>query len=79
MPILTLQAKVLADPKTGKILRDAMLCVTKVYNGLLWHLREEFKNTGKTKVTRKHLNAILKTLPKAKKYYSLSDGGHTPM
>jgi IS605 OrfB family transposase len=49
-----------------------MLCATKVYNGLLWHLREEFRKTGKTKVTRKHLNAILKTLPKAKEYYSLS-------
>jgi transposase len=49
-----------------------MFCATKVYNGLLWHLREEFKKTGKTKVTRKHLNAILKTLPKAKEYYSLS-------
>jgi transposase len=49
-----------------------MLCATKVYNGLLWHLREEFKITGKTKVTRQHLNAILKTLPKAKEYYSLS-------
>jgi hypothetical protein len=60
MPILTLQAKVLAAPETERILRDAMLCATKVYNGLLWHLREEFKKTGKTKVTRQHLNAILK-------------------
>jgi hypothetical protein len=49
MPILTLQAKVLIAPETEKILRDAMLCATKVYNGLLWHLRAEFKKTGKTK------------------------------
>ena len=72
MPMLTLQAKVLADPETERVLLDAMLCATKVYNGLLWHLREEFKSTGKTKVTRQHLNAILKTLPRAKGYYSLS-------
>jgi hypothetical protein len=35
MPILTLQAKVLADQETERILRDAMLCATKVFNGLL--------------------------------------------
>jgi hypothetical protein len=58
MPILTLQAKVLAAPETERILRDTMLCATKVYNGLLWHLREEFKKTGKTKVIRQHLNTI---------------------
>lgn len=72
MPMLTLQAKVIADPKTEEVLLDAMRCATKVYNGLLWHLREEFKSTGKVTVTRQHLNAILKTLPRAKGYYSLS-------
>jgi putative transposase len=35
-------------------------------------LREEFEQTGRTKATRKHLNAVLKTLPRAKGYYSLS-------
>jgi hypothetical protein len=34
MPILTLQAKVLADPETEKILSDAMFCATKDCNGL---------------------------------------------
>lgn len=72
MPVLTIRAKVIADPKTEEILLDAMRCATKVYNGLLWHLREEFKSTGKVTVTRQHLNAILKTLPRAKEYYSLS-------
>lgn len=30
MPMLTLQAKVLADPETERVLLDAMLCATKV-------------------------------------------------
>lgn len=72
MPVLTIQAKIIADPETKQVLLDAMQCATKVYNGLLWHLREEFKNTGKATITRQHLNAILKTLPRAKGYYSHS-------
>jgi transposase len=49
-----------------------MLCATKVYNGLLWHLQKEYEETGKSTVTRKNLNLILKELPRAKGYYSMS-------
>ena len=38
MPLLTLKAQIHADPETEAVLRDAMRCATKVYNGLLWHL-----------------------------------------
>ncbi|MCL5046500.1 MAG: transposase [Actinobacteria bacterium] len=72
MAMLTLNAKVVADEQAQAVLQDAMRCATKIYNGLLWNLREEFKQAGKTRATRKHLNAILKTLPRAKAYYSLS-------
>ena len=72
MSVLTLNAKVIADEQTQAVLLDAMYCATKVYNGLIWHLRDEFERTGKTKATRKNLNAMLKTLPRAKGYYSLS-------
>ena len=72
MPVLTLKAKVIADEQTQAVLLDAMYCATKVYNGLIWHLRDEFERTGKTQATRKNLNAALKTLPRANGYYSLS-------
>jgi len=72
MPILTLTAKVLADEPTGDLLREAMLAATKVYNGVLWQLRAEYETTGQTDLRRGHLNGILKTLPRAKDYYSLS-------
>ncbi len=49
-----------------------MLAATKVYNGLLWQLRQEYEATGQTDLHRNHLNAVLKTLPRAKDYYSLS-------
>jgi IS605 OrfB family transposase len=49
-----------------------MHCATKVYNGLIWHLREQFKQTGKNKITLKNLNGLLKLLPRAKSYYSHS-------
>lgn len=49
-----------------------MFCATKVYNGLLWHLRKEFEETGKVDISRKNLNRILKELPRAKGYYSMS-------
>jgi hypothetical protein len=32
-----------------------MLCATKVYNGLLWHLRKEFEEKGKVEVSLKTL------------------------
>ncbi|MHB9146204.1 MAG: nuclease/transposase family protein [Symbiobacteriia bacterium] len=70
--MLTLKAKVIAAEQTQAVLVDAMYCATKVYNGLIWHLRDEFERTGKTQATRKNLNAALKTLPRANGYYSLS-------
>ncbi len=72
MPMLTIRAQIHADPKTEAVLRDAMRCATKVYNGLLWHLREEQKERGKVHVSRKNLNRMLKTLPRARAYYSMS-------
>jgi hypothetical protein len=37
--MLTIKAQIHADPEIERILRDAMFCATKVYNGLMWHLR----------------------------------------
>lgn len=72
MSSLTLVAKVEAEPAAQVVLFDAMLCSTKVYNGLIYALRQEYEQTGKSKVSKQHLNKILKTLPRAKAYYSLS-------
>lgn len=72
MPLITLKAKIHADPQTEAVLKDAMFCATKVYNGLLWHLRKEHKETGRVDISRKNLNRILKELPRAKGYYSMS-------
>lgn len=72
MAILTLKGKLVAGEQEEAVLKDAMFCATKVYNGLLWHLRQEFEKTGKTDVSKKNLNRILKLLPRAKGYYSLS-------
>jgi transposase len=70
--LLTIKARIHCDSRTESILRDAMLCATKVYNGLLWHLRKEYEETGKSTITRKNLNLILKELPRTKGYYSMS-------
>jgi transposase len=70
--IITIKAKVHADSKTEAVLKDAMLCATKVYNGLLWHLRKEGEEKGKVEVSRKNLNLVLKELPRAKGYDSMS-------
>lgn len=72
MPILTIIAKVETTNETKEIILGAMLSATKVYNGLLWNLREEFNQTGKTTLSQKNLNKILKTLPRSKDYYSQS-------
>jgi transposase len=70
--ILTIKAKIHPTPQTEAVLKDAMRCATKVYNGLLWHLRKEYEETGKTNISRKNLNQILKELPRTKGYYSMS-------
>ncbi|HHY80206.1 MAG TPA: IS200/IS605 family element transposase accessory protein TnpB [Thermoanaerobacter sp.] len=72
MPLITLKAQIHADPQTEAVLKDAMFCATKVYNGLMWHLRKEYKETGRVNISRKNLNRILKELPRAKGYYSMS-------
>ncbi len=72
MPLITLKAQIHADSQTEAILKDAMWCAAKVYNGLLWHLRKEYEETGKVNISRKNLNRILKELPRAKGYYSMS-------
>ncbi|MEW6244678.1 MAG: transposase [Bacillota bacterium] len=72
MPLITLKAQIHADPQIEAVLKDAMFCATKVYNGLLWHLRKEYEETGKVNISRKNLNRILKELPRAKGYYSMS-------
>ena len=72
MSYLTLVAKVEAGEKERAALLDAMLCATKVYNGLIWELRKVYEQTGKSRVSRQNLNRILKGLPRAQGYYSLS-------
>lgn len=72
MLLLTLKAQIHAAPEEEAVLREAMRSATKVYNGLLWHLREAHKKTGKVDLSRKNLNRILKGLPRAKDYYSMS-------
>jgi hypothetical protein len=72
VPLITLKTQIHADPQTEVVLKDAMLCATKVYNGLLWHLRREYEETGKVNISRKNLNRIIKELPRAKGYYSMS-------
>jgi putative transposase len=72
MPMLTIKAQIHADPEIERILRDAMFCATKVYNGLVWHLRRQMEETGRVDVRRANLNRILAALPRAKGYYSMS-------
>lgn len=72
MSYLTIVAKVEVAEMEKAVLLDAMLCATKVYNGLIWELRQEYEQTGKSRVSRSNLNRILKGLPRAKGYYSLS-------
>jgi len=72
MLMLTIKAQIHADPEAERVLRDAMFCATKVYNGLMWHLRRQQEETGRIDVRRANLNCILATLPRAKGYYSMS-------
>ncbi|WP_352432769.1 DUF1874 domain-containing protein [Pyrinomonas sp.] len=65
MPVLTVKAQIHTDPETEAILRDAMYCATKVYDGLMWHLRQKQEETGKARISRSNLNRILATLPRA--------------
>jgi len=46
MPMLTMKARIHTDPETERVLLDAMFCASKVYNGLMWHLRRQQQETG---------------------------------
>ena len=72
MTLITLVARIIADEQTEEILFDAMRSATKVYNGLLWQLREQYEQTGKAPISRQNLNKLMKLLPRADEYYSLS-------
>lgn len=72
MSYLTLVAKVAAEPAAREVLLDAMLCATKVFNGLIYTLRQAYEQTGNSKISKQNLNKILKQLPRTKSYYSLS-------
>ena len=72
MSYLTLVAKVEAGQAEERVLLDAMYCATKVWNGLIWHLRQEYEQTGKTNLSLKHLERLIDDLPRAKGYFSLS-------
>ena len=72
MTLITLIAKITADERTAEILFDAMRSATKVYNGLIWQLREQYEQTGKAPISRQNLNKLMKLLPRAGEYYSLS-------
>ena len=47
-----------------------MLSATKVYNGLIFHLREEYQQQGKVCYSASHLNRIARQLPRHKELYS---------
>jgi putative transposase len=47
MLLLTLKAQIHATPEVEAVLKEAMRSATKVYNGLLWHLREVQSRPGR--------------------------------
>lgn len=52
------------------ILRDVMFSATKVYNGLVWNLREEYEQNSKVSYSASHLNEIARSLSRHKELYS---------
>jgi IS605 OrfB family transposase len=72
MSYLTVVAQVKVGGMESAGLLAAMRCATKVYNGLLGELRQAYEQTGQSSVSRKNLHRILKALPRARGYYSLS-------
>lgn len=72
MTLITLVAKIIADERTEEILFDAMRSATKVYNGLIWQLREQYEQTDKAPISRQNLNKLMKLLPRTHENYSLS-------
>ena len=72
MTLITVVSKIIADEHAEALLLDAMRSATKVYNGLIWQLREQYEQTGKAPISRKNLNRLMKLLPRAQEYYSQS-------
>ena len=70
MPYLTHKARLCGAPERFAILRDAMLSATKVYNGLIFHLRQEYEQQGKVCYSASYLNRIARGLPRHKELYS---------
>ena len=75
MTTITLFPKLIVDEQTEAILFDAMRSATKVSNGLIWNLRNQYGKTGKESISRKNLNKIMKELPRRRDSYSLSTQG----
>jgi len=69
---LTLKAKIICDSASEEVLKDVLYSATKIYNGLLYHLRQEYESTGRVNLKDSNLNRILKTLPRRKHMYSQS-------
>ena len=67
MPLLTIVAHVETDSCTKKLVKGTMWYATKVYNGLIWHIRERL-----SAASRKDLNRVIKLLPARQAYYSHS-------
>lgn len=72
MQLLTIKSKLVLDPKDEKVLLDAMFCATKVYNGIIYSLRQQREQVGKAPISRKNINRILAQLPRKNGYYSKS-------
>ncbi|MCX6054811.1 MAG: hypothetical protein NTZ74_07850 [Chloroflexi bacterium] len=49
MTMITLGAKMTIKSEAQAILLDTMQSATKVYNGLIWNLREQYKETEKAR------------------------------
>ena len=64
MPYLTIKARLRGAPERFATLRDAMLSATKVHNGLIFHLREEYEQHGTVCYSTSHLNCIARGLHK---------------
>ena len=52
-----------------------MRSATKVFNELIWNLRNQYEETGTAPISRKNLNKIMKEMPRRKDNYSLSTQG----
>jgi transposase len=72
MTMITVVAKIIPDEQAEAILLDAMRSATKVYNGLIWQLREQYEQNGKAPISRTNLNRLMTLLPRAKESYSPS-------